>query len=191
MFAAVGPVDRRKTLIKSIRMEKELGESLERIARDRGLTLNSLITSALFRYLEWDSQTDTFGYVSLPHEIFREILYTDSDKQIEELGRTLGPRLIKENLQFWFKQINMESFLQFMGLVSKYSGLARCRIELDDDEYVLTYRHQLGERWSRFTSAFYGEGLRRILGVDPNIDVGSNQVLLRWKRANPAIRVAR
>ena len=173
-------VDHRKSLIKSVRMERSLEDALEEVARERGISVNSLISSGLFRYLEWDNQTETFGYVCVPREMFKEILYADS-KEVEALGKALGPELLKDNLQFWFKRPSMGNFVRFIDLISKYSGLARCKVESEGDEYVMSYRHQLGEKWSRFVSAYYCEGLRKILDVNPTADVGVNQVIIKWK----------
>ena len=154
---------------------------LERIAEDRGLSLNSLIASTLHKFVEWDSQIDSFGHVTLPHELFSELLYADSTKEIEEVGRSLGPRLVREMLQFWFKRVNMGAFIEYLNLTSKHSGVSRGEFQSKSDECVLAYRHRLGERWSRFISAFYGEALKQLFAVEAKAEVGPNQIILRWK----------
>ena len=87
---------------------------------------------------------------------------------------------MKEMMQFWFKRVGPKAFLDYIGLFSKYSGVAKWEDEMEDREVVLTYRHRLGERWSRFTAACYGETLRRVIGVEPKIDVNTSQIVLRW-----------
>ena len=180
MLARAQGLEQQRTVVKSIRIDTELNASLEKIARNRGLTQNALTSLILTKFVEWDNYADKYGFVTLPEELFRELLYTGSTKDLEEVGRRVGPTLMKDYLQFWFKRADKNAFFDHVGLISKYSGLSNCKIEHDEHEAVLTYRHHLGERWSHFIAAYYGETLRQVLGADPKADVSKNQVVLRW-----------
>ncbi len=180
LLARVQSLEQQRTVVKSIRIDRELHSSLERIAHGRGLTLNALTSLILTKFVEWDNYADKYGFVTLPEELFRELLNTGSTEEIEELGKRLGPSLMKDLLQFWFKRADRKTFFEHIELMSKYGGLSNCKIENDDHDWVLTYRHQLGERWSRFVAAYYGETLRQMLGVEPKPDMSKTQVVLRW-----------
>jgi hypothetical protein len=65
-------------------------------------------------------------------------------------------------------------------LMSTYSGVANCDIVEGDRDWVFTYRHDLGERWSRFIAAYYGEFFTKVLGVEVTQDVSTNQIVLKW-----------
>jgi hypothetical protein len=176
-------IGNRKTVVKAIRIDADLNEALERLARGKGLTFNSLVSSSLSRYKEWDNQTDAFGFAELPQEMLRELLYSDTTRQFEDIGRTLGPRLLKELLEFWYKKATLDTFLKYAELISKYSGIAKISIDLEDGEYCLTYRHLYGERWSRFIAAYYGGALKELFDVSCKLDLSPNQVILKWVRA--------
>jgi len=180
LSARVRRIGNRKTLVRAIRIDSDLDKTLQKVAQSKGLTYNSLISAILSRFTEWDNQTDAFGFAELPQELLRELLSIDSTTEIEEVGKALGPRLLKEMLEFWYKRASVETFFRYAGLLSKYSGLARISIEFEDGEYSLTYRHQLGEKWSRFIASYYGEALRVLFGAQSKVDLGPNQVILRW-----------
>jgi hypothetical protein len=75
----------------------------------------------------------------------------------------------------------MRTFIEYLVLASKHSGVSWCEFELKSDECVLAYRHRLGERWSRFIAAFYGEALQQLFSAGSRAEVGPNQIILRWK----------
>ncbi len=169
-----------KTRVRAIRIDTDLDEALEKIAQIKGVTFNSLISTILSKYNEWDNQADAFGYAEAPVELVRTLLYTDLANDIEEVGRELGPRLLKETLEFWYKTASIETFIEYTGLLSRYGGVARISVDLKDGEYALTYRHPFGERWSRFAAAYYGEALRVLFGAQSKVNLSWNQVILKW-----------
>ena len=150
------------------------------MAQSKGLTFNSLVSVILRRFADWDYPKDAFGYAEAPVELLRALLYTDLTNDAEEAGRALGPRLLKEILEFWYKRANVENFVKYINLLSKYGGLAHISVDLEDGEYSLVYRHPLGEKWSRFAAAYYGEALRVLFDAESEVNLNPNQVILKW-----------
>lgn len=174
-----------KTIVRSIRIDISLDEAISKIAREKDVTPNSLISSALTKYVEWDEQIERYRFVSLPEEQFRAIVDSMAKKKARDLGTWLGPRLVKELLQFRFKKVTMESFIEHVRYLSKYSGTARAEIDTADGEWTLTYRHQLGEKWSAFVAAFYGEALSKLFSAIVQSDSSESQVIIKWKVGAP------
>jgi hypothetical protein len=169
-----------KTIVRSIRIDIALDDSISKIARERDVTPNSLISSALTKYVEWDEQIERYRYVALPEEQLRAIVDALPKKKARDLGTWLGPRLVKELLQFRFKKVTMESFIEHVRFLSKYSGIARCEIDAEDGGWTLTYRHQLGEKWSAFVGSFYGEALSKLFSATVQSDSSESQVIIKW-----------
>jgi hypothetical protein len=173
----------RRTVVRSIRLERSLEDSITKFALLRDITPNSLIASALTKYVDWDESSERFRYVTLPEGMLRAIVNSLPKRDAKELGKSLGPRMVKETLQFRFKRVTMNSFIEYIKLISKYSGIARCELDLDQGAWTLIYRHQLGEKWSAFISAFYGEALAKLFSAQVQSDPSESQVVIRWTGA--------
>jgi hypothetical protein len=177
----IRPRDAKRTIVRSIRIERSLSDAVEKIAKETNVTPNSLISSALTKFVEWDEPNDRYRFVCVPEEQLRAIVAEIPKTSARELGTTLGPKLTKELLQFRFKRVTLNSFIEYLGLVSKYSGIARCEVDDGDGEWTLTYRHQLGEKWSAFISSYYGAAIGALFPMKVELDVSDSQVVLRWK----------
>ena len=76
------------------------------------MSVNSLITTMITKYAEWDRYAEKFGFVSLTYDSLKLILETSDDNKITQIGKDLSERTIREFLMFWFKRIDIESFLE-------------------------------------------------------------------------------
>ena len=76
------------------------------------MSVNSLITTMITKYAEWDRYAEKFGFVSLTYDSLKLILETSDDNKITQIGKDLSERTIREFLMFWFKRIGIESFLE-------------------------------------------------------------------------------
>ena len=102
---AVEGKGRKKTILRAIRLDKELDEALDKDAEEHGVSENALISSILSKYIEWDRYAEKFGRVSLPSEALKAILEaTEQDRlsmaaeefAASEAGSTTGPRQITQ-----------------------------------------------------------------------------------------------
>ena len=171
----------KATMVRSVRLPRELNEGLEKNAKTKGVNVNTLVSSMITKYLEWDSYAARYGYVTLPSEVFVSILADQKDERIAAVARQLGPRLVKDLLRFWFKSLSIDAFLDYATLLSRYSGQASFEVDAKQGDYTLTIRHQLGEKWSIFVSNLYEEGLKGALGIQPRSEVSKNQVIISWR----------
>ena len=72
---------KKKTVLKTIRMDKDLDDALDKDAEEHGVSENALISSILAKYIEWDRYAEKFGRVSLPSEALKAIIEaTEQDK---------------------------------------------------------------------------------------------------------------
>ena len=73
--------ERKKTILRTIRIDKDLDDTLDNAAKENGVSENALISSILAKYIEWDRYAEKFGRVSLPSEALKAIIEaTESDK---------------------------------------------------------------------------------------------------------------
>jgi predicted HicB family RNase H-like nuclease len=49
--------DKKKTVLRTIRIDKDLDDTLDKDAKERGVSENALISSILVRYVDWDKKS--------------------------------------------------------------------------------------------------------------------------------------
>ena len=101
---------RKGTTILTIGLTRELDNLLQKDAKAKRMSVNSLITTMITKYAKWDRHAEKFGFVSLTYDSLKSILETSDDNKITQIGKDLGERAIREFLMFWFKRIDIESF---------------------------------------------------------------------------------
>ena len=102
---------REQTTLRTVRIPQELDNALETISKERGLSVNSLVSMLLKKYVEWDKYADRFGYITLTRESLRRILNATDDNKLIESAQDYGSTVPKEFLMFWFKKLNIDSVL--------------------------------------------------------------------------------
>ena len=179
------PSNRKKprTLIRSIRITKELDNLLEKDAKAKRVSVNSLISIIITKYAEMDRYNERFDTITLRREGFRSILAAIEDETITTLAKDIGTQIPKQFLLFWFKKMNLETYLKYLSLVCKYSGFAEYEVDANEaeTEYIITLIHDLGEKWSIFLKNWLEQGIKTTVGIVPTaFDVSKNTVMVRF-----------
>ncbi len=154
---------------------------LQKDAEDRRTSVNALINSIFTKYEEWDRYAERFGYVSIGKELLESILLAAGEEKLAKIGDDLGGQLIRQFIMFWFKRVNLETFLAYVSLVCRYGGIAKYEMETTGREYTVTTIHELGLPWSHFLKHFIDQGLKANLGIAAQFDVSKNSVIARFK----------
>jgi len=166
----------KKTVVRAIRITEELDRILRDEADSKNISVSSLIQSIFTRHVEWDRYTEKFTYYSFPADTFRGIVTTTDTsmmlKTAEETAKTM-----KAFSLFWFKEYNVDSFLQSLSLNSKYGRHYDCQISQNGREAKISIHHSLGKKWSDMLSRQFGDELR-MLGITPEFDSITDESLV-------------
>jgi hypothetical protein len=169
-----------KTVLRTIRIEKKLDDVLQQDAKRNRLSFNSHISKILTRYSEWDRFNERWGVISLRKEAFKSILEAIESDKLVDLAKDIGGHAPKEFIVFWFKKINLETYLEYLSLVCQYAKFAECEIDSDGKDYTIILSHDIGQKWSDFLAVWLTEGLKVTIGVLPEIDTTRNSVVVRF-----------
>ncbi len=134
----------------------------------------------MIKYSEWDRYTEKFGFIAITRDGFNTILRAADPDKLTKLGSELGGRNPKEMTQFWFKRLNLETFLAYLSLYCRYGRIAEEEIENNGKKYVVTLHHDLGETYSVFLGHFLKQALQVIVGCESELDIGENSVVIRF-----------
>jgi hypothetical protein len=172
--------EKNKTLLRTIRIPKDMDELLQRDAEAKRMSVNALISSIIGKYAEWDRYTEKYGFVSIAREGFRSILDATDEQRLEKVAKELGGRAPKEFIYFWFKKMSIDTFLAYTSLYCKYGGVAEYELETDGRNYTITAHHGLGENWSKFLMHFMTEGMKTSLGIIPKFEITESCVVMNF-----------
>jgi hypothetical protein len=171
--------ENKKTVLRTIRLSKGLDGLLQKDANSKRITVGALISIILTKYSQWDRYTEKFDTITLRQEAIRAILEAIEDDTLIRKAREIGAKIPKEALMFWFKKMDLESYLQYLELLCNYGGFARYESETDGHVYVITLLHNMGEKWSLFLKHAMEEGIMTTIGSLPRFEVNKGSLVIR------------
>lgn len=172
----------KKTALRTIRLTRELDGLLQKDAENTGISVNALVYKIMTKYAEWDRYIEKFGFVSIANTTFKSILDEVDDKRLENIAQDLGRKMPKAVTLFWFKKLDLDTFLKTLSLFEKYSGLQRMEVDFAERNCcVLTFHHNLGNKWSVFMEHFFGQAVKVVFGTLPKSEIAENLVVLTFR----------
>src|ERR1700740_2566068 len=112
----------KQTVMRSVRIPRELDDVMRRDAESRGISFSSLVSEIFTKYVEWDRLSVKFGMISIPKQACRKLCEILSEEQASMWGKDTGRVTALESAQFWYKKHNTRAFLKLIELASKYSN---------------------------------------------------------------------
>jgi len=170
----------KKTRLRTFRVEEELDSLLQKDAKSKGLSVNSLLSIILRKYAEWDRYTEKFSVITMKKESFKTMISAIEDDKITNISQELGDKVPSQFILFWFKKNTLENYLKYISLLCKHGGFGQFEIEQEGSEYTITLIHELGEKWSNFLANWINSGMKSTIGMVPRIDVMHNSVVIRF-----------
>jgi hypothetical protein len=170
----------QKTATRTIRLPTSIESILQKDAKEKRTTVNSLVTSILTKYTEWDRYTEGFGFICLPRNGFKLIIDSLDDETIKRIAEEIGSRQPKELMMFIFKKITLDNFVSQASLFSKYAGFGTYEIETNGRNYTMVIHHELGRKWSIYLAHLASQGLKSALGVVPKFNITEYSVVVEF-----------
>lgn len=103
------------------------------------------------------------------------------DEEIKNISSKIGKKIPKEFLLFWFKEINLNSFLEYLSLLCRYGGFAHYELESKEREFTITLIHSLGEKWLLFLKNVIEQRMISTLFICPKLQVSEISVVANFK----------
>jgi hypothetical protein len=171
---------RKRTVLRTIRITPELNNLLQKDAEAKGTNFNALLAAIIKKYAEWDRYAEKFGCVVSPRSFFRDLIEAAEEEKLRKHAGELFSGIFRAALLLWFGKVETKSYLEMLSLMSKYSGFFSQEVETDGRNYRMTFRHDLGERWSTFIRHGACEGVKSTLGIIPQSETSDNSVVVSF-----------
>lgn len=172
----------KKTVLRSIRIPQNLETTLSKDAEAKGLSVNALVSAVLTKYAEWDRYAEKFGFVTITRTGFRALHDALEKDVLVKLAEELGSQNPREMTMFWFKKLNLETFLSYLNLICRYGRIGEYETEMNGNTCTILFHHGLGLNMSRYMAHFLSEAIREIVQVVPRTEVGRNSLVLKFER---------
>jgi hypothetical protein len=173
---------KKKTTLRTVRLTEELDDSLRKIASEKRITLNTLVSLILSKYVEWDRLAEEFDLVSIQRKILRAIMESTDEDKLASIASRYGSELPKEGMMFWFKEVNLETFIRGMSNIFRYGNLAKLEVEAKKNEQIMVAQHDLGWAGSEFLRNFISAASTSSIVQVPEFELTPNSILIKLPR---------
>jgi hypothetical protein len=166
---------------RTIRLEKELDDALQTIAKKEKMTVNSIVSKMVRRYVEWDRHAEKFDTMEIGPAVLTELMERNTVDEARELGRRSTRDVIRPWMEYIFVSITFDNAIEFLRRFSKYTHRFHFEDSVDGREHAILIRHPLGLKWS----AYYGGALSEIfedaLGIKIKLTIGPETCMAKFE----------
>jgi hypothetical protein len=173
------PHKRVKTVLRTIRLSEDLETTLEKLAAEKGIAMNALVSSALTKYALWDYLTDRFGFVTISKSLFKDFVDSADPAKIQELARAHRPQVMKDMMMFWFQDVSIDKFLEFLSRRGRYGLDIKVEIKREENNLTLIVTHDFGRLYTDFLRTALDSEFRTIFKIVPTIDTTESSVMVK------------
>ena len=137
-----------KSVTTSCRLDKEVFDALNDEAKDKGLSLNSLIHSMLKKQIGWQRFSGDLGFVPLTKRTLRDIFNSLSDEKIEEISQNVGGIVPKELFFLQFENNNFEGMMKVLEINASRFGIVKHFSH--ETKHQFNIYHRINKKFSKF-----------------------------------------
>lgn len=168
----------RVTESVTLRFDKDLVDRLRKEAKEKQISLNSLMGQIAFQHLDWHAHCIKAGFITVRRGKIMKMLEKISEKDIVEIAEYIAKRESKDFIMMLRNEYNITSALEVIETWIKIAGYAY-RHDVRDIEHSFIIQHEMGKKWSLYLREQY-----RFIFEDfglPRIDFDVSETMLSFK----------
>ncbi len=137
-------------MTRTLRLDDDIDEALEKMAQERGESVNAIAGRALRKLVEWDRLAGNAGLVLISPVTLGRLMDSQTQEQAKALGEFVGNEVWKPVIISRFGEVTLDSVLKSIELIGRYMGRFNFIYSTEGTKRVITIRHSGGLNWSRF-----------------------------------------
>src|SRR5579864_2054223 len=138
----------------TLRLQTDLHDVLMEEANKRDLTINALINRILNKNISYDINVNAVQCVTMPHELFLEMIDQMPTYSINEIGKS-GPRTVKKLFSLIGIKYDIEHVIEnYFIILGKYCGWFEFSCKEQFGGYRLVFYAGKDPKWSAFVHAY-------------------------------------
>jgi predicted transcriptional regulator len=139
-----------KSVTRTLRLDDDVDAGLEKMAEERGESVNAIAGRALRKLVEWDRLAESAGLVAVSSMTLGRLMDSQTPEQASAIGEFVGNEVWKPIIISRYGEINLESVLKSIELIARYMGRFDLIYSTEGSKRVVTIRHAGGIKWSNF-----------------------------------------
>lgn len=137
-------------MTRTLRLDDDVDAALEKMAEERGESVNAIAERALRRLVEWDRLAESAGLVVVSSMTLGRLMDSQTLEQARSLGEFVGNEAWKPIIISKYGEVTLEHALKSIELIARYMGRFDFIYSTEGPKRVVTIRHSGGIRWSEF-----------------------------------------
>ena len=179
---------RRKSVIRTFRLDDITDEVLSNEAERQGITVNSLANQIFKKFAIYDRYTMRHKFISFTLQIFEVILGICDGKLLAASGETAGSEFSREALKTLGLSHSRESVIRVIrDIASRSANWYDCEFHPFNGQEGVLAMHTLGEKWSLFLAGFFRAFMKSVLNVQIDPEITSHSVFFKLPPTNDAM----
>jgi hypothetical protein len=172
-------LDKTPTQTKSFRLDADILEALDTESARRGTSVNNLTNQILRKWVNFDRYLQDFGYIIFSVHDFIRGFNLISESSVRSLASETGKRFPKDLILFTGQKNDLKGCIRFVeNIFCDYMRWATYHNSSTESEYVITLRHNYGNKWSIALEGILEAMFTANVGVTPKFTVTESTVLM-------------
>jgi len=171
---------KRKTVLHTIRLGADISDKMEAKAKANGSSVNSLLSSLVTRYAEWDELAQRFGFMDISKESFKVFLEATDDEKLKQITLERITTIWSDMLRFWFGEVTPDAFVKMLARMSTYGWWLEVEPKITGREYVLVIRHDFSMKFSMFLKWTFESVIKSLLKATPQVDAAASSLYVKF-----------
>ncbi len=182
------PIHRVKTVTRTFRLDESLHKMLEEEAAKEKITVNSFLSRIIWNYQRRCQMCLHYNLMLVDPMVFKTLLDNLSEENIKQMGSSLGPVVMKENLARIGLNLNKKDVEKVLvETMGEWTRWYDADVTETNEGKAYYLHHTLGKKWSIFLKSFFETALNDLLNLNLPIEMTENSVIFTMpeKRTSP------
>jgi predicted DNA-binding ribbon-helix-helix protein len=130
----------------SFRLDQEMLDRLRELAREKKISLNSLVSQVLEHYIQVGVYDRTFGFFSISQDVLRLLLTKQSDEEINKIDAVAGAKIHKQIIMYLYGKVNKDTIIDYLDTFgNRFETFRHFR---DGTKHTVTFYHGINRQFS-------------------------------------------
>jgi hypothetical protein len=141
-------LDSKPTATESIsfRLEEDALVELRELAKERKVSLNSMVSQILEHYLTVGVYDRTFGFFSISYDVLKLSLADLTDDEIQKIADSAAAKIHKQILMYLYGKINKDTIVDYLDVFG--NRFETFRHFIDGRRNTMTVYHGINRQFS-------------------------------------------
>jgi len=180
MGADVEQVERKKSVLRTIRLSENLSKELEQVAAEDGISFNAISVSVLQEYVGWTRRAKKFGFGIVSKNLLKILLESSDGATIDRLVRERYAGVLKDMAMFWYSDASLPSIMKVLELLSLHNWHIDLSKRIEGRRVSLSFRHDLGPKFTIFLRAMLETTVKGEFHLMPTFESGDSSLTVHF-----------